>query len=122
MTMDIREQIARGIARKRSPTPFTDEQWARHVASYRDLCADWPDYAKGSAFVNDAFRDADAALSALEEAGYVVAPREPDEAMREAAMRYCDEKVGGKALLGAMRNAFVEIALDGYRAMVGARS
>lgn len=67
------------------------------------------------------YEAADAALSALEEAGYVVVPKEPDEVMREAAVRYCDEKVGEQALLGTMRNAFVEIALDGYRAMVAAR-
>lgn len=56
-------------------------------------------------------RKAQAALSALKQAGYAVLPVEPTEAMEEAYTEACDDIDGPAAM---------HLNLDGYRAMLQA--
>lgn len=79
--MNLRETVAFHIARGRASNPdaVTAEDWELDMARYREMCSRFPDYTKGSSFVLDALRDADSALSALEEEGMVVVPYCPPE-------------------------------------------
>ena len=80
------EIMARGIARRDSAqinagNPIGileafDRHWPDHVARYREMCAKWPNYANASAFPNDAFRRARAALDALRAEGVSQAVRD----------------------------------------------
>ncbi len=64
-TMDAVEAVARALVRSRGgAVTSTDEWWPGAVAHYLEMCAKWPDYQDTRSLVNDAFRDAQAALSA----------------------------------------------------------
>ncbi len=63
--MDAVEAVARALVRSRGGTvTSTNEWWPGAVAHYLEMCAKWPDYQDTRSLVNDAFRDAQAALAA----------------------------------------------------------
>jgi len=60
------EKAARNILRAAGRTWVDmDSEWQADVARYREMCAKFPDYAKGSSELADAFRSAEAAFAAL---------------------------------------------------------
>jgi hypothetical protein len=102
------EAAARAIVNAKSPETASDEWWQKNLDHYREMCAEFPAYANAHSLITDAFRDAEAALSAAlsvqpEEAvvGEVVA----SAALQTAIYRLClieaspNLKEGEKSLL-----------------------
>ena len=88
------EQMARYLVRERGAAVVaSDEHWPETAAHYRRMVKEHgDDYASARSLVNDAFRDARAALSAISAAGWAVVPKEASMEMLNAG--YCDDLDG----------------------------
>lgn len=65
MASELQERIARALFERRLRCAVSDEDWAKRVASFRELSAGWPAYANGADAISDAFRDALIAMEAM---------------------------------------------------------
>lgn len=60
-----RDDLARAFVHARAPLSANDENWPLTLAHYKEMCAEYPDFASGGSVITDAFRDADIALAIL---------------------------------------------------------
>ena len=106
MGSEMQLRVARALFEARAGRQISDEQWARHVASYFELAAAWPEYAKGGGDgVSDAFRFALAAMEAM---------REPNTRMLAAQTAWRDDpERRTSTLYRAMLDAEIEAAKKG---------
>ena len=75
------EKMARHFVHTRgAEIVASDEEWSQTVAHYHRMVAEYgASYSDARSLVNDAFRDARAALSAISAAGWAVVPKEPTD-------------------------------------------
>lgn len=66
MASEMQERIARVLYEIRAQRAVRDDHWAHQVKAFRELADEFPDYPLGGDGVSDAFRDALAAMKAIQ--------------------------------------------------------